>query len=846
MTSHPQSRLSSSSKTHQKSVSFDDSLMLVKETYSLELSQLMAIYSDTNWSEIDLLTVLDEVGGDLEVAISRISEGFAHGWDEVKNPKKKEKKNVPSKPVDEPTSTPLGSDRGTRSDRGATRGTSTRGGRGGFRGGRGGSRGGFSNGTGTSRPQKSEESNANSWGSSEAVVETSIETTVEESTGGWGDSTQSTGGWGESTPKATVNKPVKAQAVSKPAQTAQAVSKPAQAAPVHSTPSKPATSWAQLVKGSDPPPPVVVVEPVVEKLAPPPSPKKKAASPLIAPATPIRASSPIRDLSPIRAPSPARARSRSPAPTSPLRGHEAEAPPTAPVEVVRTRSKSPAKSPRIPVPHPITALTADTETTSASDSHSQNFDRPPPGFKPAVRSAPQRVLKQDAPVIMPSANAISSIGVQFGSFNINSQEDETSVQDSAATNNIPSNSAIGTKPSESNQAAPPTANNLHRVNPVTQAPVAGLPYGMKPEQGHIGAQFQNTSLPSAVGVSPYSYFPQQIASQQQLASGLGFGPLGSVPADYSNIYGSDARMMGYYAQDPNTAYAQVPAAKFPAGETGVNASQTSPQQAGQQGQPTSQPPYAQAVPYGYYPYFLPNHQYGNPYGAPQPYGAQQNYVNKSLYTPYAGVPGQAAPVPVANPKSGLTGNSYGSYAQPQIYQGYEDLGSNLASQDYKQAGSNMYMPQQSFGGFGSNVQQSHQQGPSQMASQGKVQSSAASQSSGSDYKSQSREPRQAYGSQKYPSNTNPASSGSNQANIPNSQSSATGSGSVGNSGSSANGVPSAGGYGGYQQPHHVSQQQQQGHLGYPNHLMQQQQQQQHYQSGGYQQRQQGQYWNGQN
>ena len=182
---------------------------------------------------------------------------------------------------------------------------------------------------------------------------------------------------------------------------------------------------------SDPPPPPVV-EVAVEKLAPPPSPKKKAASPLIAQVE-IQ-----RSLSPIRAPSPVRARSRSPTPASPIRAQEAEPPVNAPEEVV----SSPAKSPRpvTPVPHPITALTADTEpATPESSSQSQSFDRPPPGFKPAVRSAPQRVLKQDAPVIMPSATSISSIGVQFGSFNINSQDEE--VQESASTN--PISAAIG-------------------------------------------------------------------------------------------------------------------------------------------------------------------------------------------------------------------------------------------------------------------------------------------------------------------------------------------------------------------------------------------------------------------
>ena len=51
----------------------DDGLKTVKKQFNQPLSQLQAIFPE--WKEDDLLSVLEEVQGDVELAVARISEG---------------------------------------------------------------------------------------------------------------------------------------------------------------------------------------------------------------------------------------------------------------------------------------------------------------------------------------------------------------------------------------------------------------------------------------------------------------------------------------------------------------------------------------------------------------------------------------------------------------------------------------------------------------------------------------------------------------------------------------------------------------------------------------------------
>lgn len=52
----------------------EDMHVTLKTTYSSQLKHLKELFSD-NWKVEDLISVLQEVQGDLDVAISRISEG---------------------------------------------------------------------------------------------------------------------------------------------------------------------------------------------------------------------------------------------------------------------------------------------------------------------------------------------------------------------------------------------------------------------------------------------------------------------------------------------------------------------------------------------------------------------------------------------------------------------------------------------------------------------------------------------------------------------------------------------------------------------------------------------------
>jgi len=54
-------------------VAADDGLKTAKKQFNQPLSQLQAIFPE--WKEVDLLSVLEEVQGDVELAVARISEG---------------------------------------------------------------------------------------------------------------------------------------------------------------------------------------------------------------------------------------------------------------------------------------------------------------------------------------------------------------------------------------------------------------------------------------------------------------------------------------------------------------------------------------------------------------------------------------------------------------------------------------------------------------------------------------------------------------------------------------------------------------------------------------------------
>jgi hypothetical protein len=78
----------STQNTRNKSSSFEQNdLKKLKSKHSSKLPTLKVLFSE--WSDDDLLFVLEEANGDLDLAIDRISEGHANQWGEVKTKKSK-------------------------------------------------------------------------------------------------------------------------------------------------------------------------------------------------------------------------------------------------------------------------------------------------------------------------------------------------------------------------------------------------------------------------------------------------------------------------------------------------------------------------------------------------------------------------------------------------------------------------------------------------------------------------------------------------------------------------------------------------------------------------------------
>ncbi|KAI9301511.1 hypothetical protein BJ944DRAFT_3445, partial [Cunninghamella echinulata] len=73
--------------TRTQTSSEQNDLKKLKSKYASKLSTLKELFAD--WTDDDLLFVLEEADGVLEVAVDRISEGHANQWGEVKTKKSK-------------------------------------------------------------------------------------------------------------------------------------------------------------------------------------------------------------------------------------------------------------------------------------------------------------------------------------------------------------------------------------------------------------------------------------------------------------------------------------------------------------------------------------------------------------------------------------------------------------------------------------------------------------------------------------------------------------------------------------------------------------------------------------
>ncbi|RKO89026.1 hypothetical protein BDK51DRAFT_40076 [Blyttiomyces helicus] len=372
--------------------------------YTEELASLKLIFED--WTETDLVTVLEEVSGDLELAVGRISEGHVQQWGEVKTQKKEKKPKAPKVPegpvviTDRVTGLPRPprshlSNFDPKPPRGG--GLAGRGGRGGGRGGRGLGRGGFSNG-GYPRPPRQhniasettegEDTSAGSWGAAATAdatdstpegwaAESSDSAAVPEGWGssgtavapeGWGASGTSSSavaseGWGATTEAA----PAPAPASVPSHRTAPSSRSSARVSRATASTSAAGSEWASTTSAT----PIPVQANVAPATRSSPSGKTswaqlvKGPEPAPTPAPPIRAepvaasgrTSPSRpatshEVTPIRAPSPARSAVRPPSPAK-----ERSVTPTSPSKAKRPESPVPAAA-STPAPSKVVAKPA--------------------------------------------------------------------------------------------------------------------------------------------------------------------------------------------------------------------------------------------------------------------------------------------------------------------------------------------------------------------------------------------------------------------------------------------------------------------------------------------------------
>ncbi|KAJ3214926.1 RNAPII degradation factor [Clydaea vesicula] len=656
--------------------------------YQNECRDLLGLFPD--WTKDDIYTVLEEVYGDFDLALSRITEGHATQWGEVNKKSKNKKKNVTS---DVHTSTPAaaasskdhfhndnhtnetfnnrggfsnrgGRGRGGFSERGGRGGGrgSTRGGRGG-KGGRGGYRGRGGSTDGGSYLQSrqettdfpSEDNNSKDWGvadSTSSVVQIGDQNynhndnlNVEEII-----QVDVASSWATTT--TTSNSNYRASNID----TSDNFSHHHNRNQNHERDNTNAAKKKNNIynknttgnnsKGYKGTTQFIFIKLLVSTVTqfektkvtswaqkvkgPDPVPVPPARSPSPERHSPSPKMVPSRPISPVKHVQPIQRPATPPAQKSPVLSQRSPSP----------RSVSPLKSPvgvlgspilqtynKSQSPLPPPSLSSN-ETEESVLKHQQQQHRP---------QNQQRKLNQDQPVVMPQGSGMSSIGVRFGSLSVGStsaQEDDSTLlkqqQQPQHTTSLNQTAISASKFQNANEQTQYSNSTAASSVSGSVNPVNRLsqPANMAPNPNMIG--------------NPVAL--QQMAN----ASGFGFQQQGSgLPNEYANIYGSDAQragLMGYY--DPS-AYAQGPniaaPGKYPGQETTQTGGlpSTTQQQVGgtlnpvtqsqvsavQQQQQQSQ--YQPMMnPYYGNPYYYMQNQFPSPYGQPSMY---QQFGNKSMY-----------------------------------------------------------------------------------------------------------------------------------------------------------------------------------------------------------------------
>ncbi|KAL7314071.1 RNAPII degradation factor [Mucor circinelloides] len=763
MTSHE--TRSSHTTRNKGSASDQNDLKKLKSKYSAKLPTLKVLFSD--WSDDDLLFVLEEANGDLDLTIDRISEGHANQWGEVKTKKsKKEAQKAKAATTgvsphqQQSTITPFRdskitqqrtyNDRAPRPGKAAPSNTRT-------------------------RTPKTNHVQPVSWDSqpkanhhevtsgSWASIASSKQQQDDNNDDGWNNSNNNNN---DSSSSAT-------------AAAATAATDDWAPAPTTSTNDDNANddqpkTWASLLKS----------KPKVEE--------------------PVSTSNETNNIS-NESDAPASTSDAWDAPTtSSTSGWDAPNEPAVDEWSTPAHESTPVTDATVPATTTTTTTTTATNTTNAEEqeesldnkeqveaegSEKQDESAAVNASTTESNTISGRLLNQEEPVVLPtnSSAAISSLDVKFGSLNV---DDEPAVEETvkettvsvavveesvAQTNAVPETTTTTTATTTSAptaSTATPTATNAAPANvnndafgqasylkqqqePAYQQPAAAVPQQQQqqPQQQQAPQQApqqqQQPQIPQQQQqqqpqIPQQHQVPQQQQQQQQFGmdhltsayssylpnqpptgvSGFGMNPMGNLP-DYG-IYGTEAQRaaaMGYY--DP-TAFSHSPSV------TSASAYQSRDKytqdaglhgQSGQNQNIPQQQMYPTNLPYYQY-YYMPNQ-----FNAYQQSAYGQPFMNKSMYpNMYQQQQQQPGKPSATSTATGASASPYGSAASPygqqsQLYNHqYDDLQQlGMGLNDYqKSMYGNTAQPQlQGFLG-GLNGQQ---QQPQQQSSQGQNQKS---------------------------------------------------------------------------------------------------------------------------
>ncbi|KAJ1926699.1 RNAPII degradation factor [Tieghemiomyces parasiticus] len=637
------------------------------------------------WTDEDLLCTLEEAYGDLDIAIDRITQGYANQWGQVGMSKPKTDGTGATKRAGDERGKGNAAGKGNRGDKARPRGANpnpkSR-----PAGGRSGAPQAVRNDT--AEAAREDRSLSNRAPRSRAQVPAQVPPTKTTAPSGAATATAHSSSSTSAPPP---------------------VAQPAPTGPIPSEPPK--MTWAKILVGKD----------TRKPTAPVPAPVSESTEPQWPPMATASASAgwgadSLPEVEP--------AQQATGAWVATLETVEVEAIPDNEVLIVEETLEVPIEEP-IPVPEaPVSPKTTHEEVAKEASpapeaapvstepqATPQPKDRAlsptpvatstPPGFKRP--SSQQRRLRQDAPVVMPFDNTAPGEGldVQFGSLSVGginfgyTEVEPTPANEQQPTAEPPKSVEPQAANTNTNAAGPASANPTahHGLNGFPQAGAPGLGKDYPLYGADKSLNSTNTAPAPAATTTPsapkptagpthpqsnlYQYQPETAAQShgghQGGASGPAYGPPG-----LTGNYGARANKP---APQGGAEMGNAPLSNsFP--PPGL---QQPPQQQQQQQQPFQQGPYP-GVPY--YPYYyLPSGQFPNPGGYPQSnYG--QPFMNKGGYPPYAGNhqgpnkvastgPGAADGLSAAYPYGGINNPAGANLHFPSgglSAPGYDDLG----------------------------------------------------------------------------------------------------------------------------------------------------------------------------